>query len=164
MTEVKLLPPSASRVKWFFYEATIPMALVLLLWIPLGGWLFSGKSFLFERIIGSGDLLAVCFALLMAAHSELVHNCSTLSKTDFWFNVHSGISALMITAAGITYGFIKYFHSNFNFPDASMAQQEAEKLTKPITEMATFSLWFAAATLAFGYVLKYWIEAHSRET
>ena len=134
---------------WFITEAGLPILMVLILWIPLGSWIFSNVGFAFERVVGSGDLLAICFTLLVSLLVEQFVENKDGDKTKFnkifFYPILIGVVFLLMASSAIAYGVIKSVHSNYTYPPLK------EAIDPMISSMCYFSWTFTLATVVYIY-------------
>jgi hypothetical protein len=144
---------TGKKARWLFVDALIPVILVLIIWWPTGSWLLEKNGFVFERVVGGGDLLAISFAFLMAYLTEQSLSRPSRLQNDTTINVVQGITMLIAMIAAVSYGAIKIYHTTYGFP-----ADKAGQISVEISSMAQFSLVFCIFTIGYIYVAKSWFE------
>lgn len=142
---------TGEKARWLFVDALIPVALVLIIWYPLGSWLLEKCGFAFERVVGGGDLLAISFAFLVAYLTEHKAGKSKAAMNGTAYNVINGLTVLSAMIAAVMYGVIKIFHTTYEFP-----LDKAGRIDPTISSMAIFSFVFCLYTVSYIYVAKSW--------
>jgi hypothetical protein len=153
MDEKRTILLTGKKARWLIVDASIPVALLLIIWWPIGDWLLKGNGFVFERVVGGGDLLAISFAFLVAYITEHSQNRSSKMRDDNAHNIFHGLTIFFALVAAVTYGVIKIYHTQYGFP-----ADKTGSVDETITEMARFSLNFCIFTVAYIYVAKSWFE------
>lgn len=129
---------TSRQITWLLLEALLPLALIFVIFWPIGSWAITSQNSLYERYFGSGDLIAVSITLLCPAivRLYLIEGINVNSK-EFRF---AAILTILAIIGSVLYGVIKIIYLQYPFPENSPPESQ-------ITEMTNFSFGFLAMSL-----------------